>query len=53
MKLRSTKSSSELHGLGHQIVESKVNKYNGIIDYFEDEDMFGVQIMLPESKPCT
>ena len=53
VQLRSTKSSSELHGLGYQIVESKVNKYNGIIDYFEDEDMFGVQIMLPESKPCT
>lgn len=45
--LKSTKDSSELHGLGHQIVDTTVQKYNGLINYFEDEGMFGVQIVLP------
>ena len=47
-KLKSTKESPELHGIGHQIVESTVKKYNGLIDYFEKDDMFGVQIVLPD-----
>lgn len=46
--LKSTKDSPELHGLGHQIVESTVQKYNGMINYFEENAMFGVQIILPE-----
>lgn len=45
--LKSTKGNSELHGLGHQIVESTVKKYHGIVDYFEDGNMFGVQIIIP------
>lgn len=45
--LESTKESPHLHGLGHQIVESAVQKYNGMINYFEEEGMFGVQIVLP------
>ena len=45
--LLSTKDSSELHGLGHRIVESTVKKYGGIVDYYEDGEMFGVQIPLP------
>lgn len=47
-KLKTTKESSELHGMGHQIVETTVKKYNGLIDYFEKDDMFGVQIVLPD-----
>ena len=46
-ELKSTKKSSESHGLGHRIVEEKVNKYHGILDYFEEDSMFGVQIILP------
>ena len=46
--LSSTKASPELHGLGHQIVEAAVKKYGGIIDYFEEEGSFGVQIILPD-----
>ena len=47
-ELKSTKHSSEFHGLGHQIVESTVQKYNGLVNYYEDEDgMFGVQIVIP------
>lgn len=49
-KLKSTKESPELHGIGHQIVESTVKKYNGLIDYFENGEMFGVQIVLPEKQ---
>ncbi len=46
-ELKSTKSGDR--GYGHRIVETVVKKYNGWIEYFEtDEDMFGVQIILPE-----
>lgn len=48
--LKSTKSAPEIHGLGHQIVESAVAKYNGLIDYFEENNCFGVQIVLPDNK---
>ncbi len=47
-RLKSTKEVPELHGMGHQIVETTVKKYNGLIDYYEKDDMFGVQIILPE-----
>ena len=47
-RLKTTKEAPELHGMGHQIVESTVKKYNGLIDYFEKDDMFGVQIVLPD-----
>ena len=46
--LGSTKSNPELHGFGHQIVESTVRKYKGLIDYFEEKDTFGVQIIFPQ-----
>ena len=46
-ELRSTKKSREDHGLGHKIVETILQKYDGWADYFETDDMFGVQIMLP------
>ena len=45
--LKTTKKSPELHGLGHQIVETTVKKYRGWVDYFEENGMFGVQIILP------
>ena len=48
--LESTKESPELHGLGHQIVETTVEKYHGWIDYFEEDDLFGVQIILPPNS---
>lgn len=46
-ELRSTKKSREDHGLGHKIVETILQKYDGWVDYFENDGMFGVQIMLP------
>lgn len=49
--LKSTKDSSEFHGLGHQIVESTVKKYDGMVNYYEDENntIFCVQIIIPET----
>lgn len=49
-KLKSTKASGDAHGLGHQIVERIVSDYHGMIDYFEEYDMFGVQIILPVAE---
>ena len=46
-QLRSTKEFPSSHGLGHQIVESTVKKYQGWVDYFEEDKMFGIQIILP------
>ena len=46
-ELRSTKKNRQDHGLGHKIVETILQKYDGWADYFENDDMFGVQIMLP------
>ena len=48
--LISTKSGSG-HGYGHQIVAEIVKKYNGLLSYFEESDLFGVQIVLPKSAP--
>lgn len=46
-ELRTTKKSGDSHGWGHQIVEKIVSDYHGMIDYFEEFGMFGVQIILP------
>ena len=47
-ELLTTKENPESHGIGHQIVESTVEKYGGFVDYFEENGMFGVQISIPE-----
>ena len=46
-ELRSTKNDSSSHGYGHKIVEKIVKDRRGMIDYFEEGDMFGVQIIFP------
>lgn len=46
-KLKTTKNNRETHGLGISIVEKIVKKYHGVVEYFEEFDMFGVQIILP------
>ena len=46
-ELRSTKNSGSAHGYGHLIIEKIVSDYHGMIDYFEESNMFGVQIVLP------
>ncbi len=49
-ELKSTKASGDSHGWGHQIVAKIVSDYHGMVDYFEEFGMFGVQIILPNNK---
>lgn len=46
--LLSTKKDPESHGLGHQIIESTVKKYDGFVGYFEEDGLFGIEISIPE-----
>ena len=45
--LMSTKSGGAHLGLGTRIIRETVAKYNGMTDFFEDHEMFCVQIVLP------
>lgn len=47
-ELRTTKKSRDSHGYGTKIIAKIVSDYHGIIDYFEEFDMFGIQIILPD-----
>lgn len=47
-ELNTTKKSKDSHGYGTKITEKIVSDYHGMIDYFEEFNMFGVQIVLPE-----
>ena len=49
-EFKTTKKSKEAHGLGTKIIAKIVSEYNGMVDYFEEFDMFGVQVILPEIK---
>ena len=51
--LSSTKSNADEHGLGHKIVASVVRSYDGMLTYFEENNMFGVQIILPQKDEGT
>lgn len=46
-QLKTTKKQQETHGLGTSIVARIVQKYHGVVEYYEESDMFGVQIILP------
>lgn len=48
-ELKTTKKDEKNHGMGHKIVENAVKKYGGIVDYFEEENVFGIQIVLPKA----
>lgn len=45
--LHSTKTGGNSHGYGHIIINKIVEDYNGMVDYFEEDGMFGVQVILP------
>ncbi len=45
--LHSTKVSGAEHGYGHIIINKIVADYNGMVDYFEEDGMFGIQVILP------
>lgn len=46
-KLRTTKSDSERHGLGIKSIRSIVERYSGLLDFYEEDDRFCAQISLP------
>jgi len=46
--LSSTKDEVSSHGYGTKIVRRIVTKYNGMIDYFEEDNMFCVQVIIPD-----
>ena len=48
-ELKSTKKDPSSHGLGHIIVTRTVEKYGGMVDWFDLDGMFGVQVILPRS----
>lgn len=45
--LQSTKPDKEEHGMGSKIIAKIVEDYNGILQYFEEDGMFGIQVILP------
>ncbi len=47
-ELNTTKASPDAHGYGTKIIAKIVSDYNGMVDYFEEFNMFGVQIILPD-----
>jgi len=48
--LKSTKSNKDAHGFGTKIIAKIVSDYGGMVDYFEEFNMFGIQVVLPECK---
>ncbi len=46
-ELRSTKKGREAHGLGTKIIRETTEKYGGMCRFFEENDMFGVHILIP------
>lgn len=51
-KLETTKENREVHGFGIAQIRSIVEKYNGILDIWEEYEMFHIQIMFEEEKPA-
>ncbi len=45
-ELKTTKKSHG-HGYGSIIIADVVKKYNGLIQYFEEDKIFGIQIIIP------
>ena len=46
-ELKTTKRQDGTHGFGISIVAKIVEKYHGLIEYYEEYDMFGVQVVIP------
>lgn len=48
--LQSTKPDKDNHGLGHKIIAKIVADYDGMYEYYEENGMFGLQVILPVSN---
>lgn len=44
--LKTTKNNKEYHGLGTKIIRDIANKYNGIADFYEEENKFICNVLL-------
>lgn len=47
-ELQSSKENARSHGYGTKIIAKIASDYNGMVDFFEEFGMFGVQVILPE-----
>lgn len=50
-RLITTKKKFLAHGYGVKVIRSIVEKYNGILDYFDDRDGFTVSVLLMNQTP--
>lgn len=50
-KLKSSKADKENHGFGLKSVRQITEKYNGMLDFFEQDDMFYVDVLLKKETP--
>lgn len=46
-ELKSTKAQSEIHGYGIKQIKTITKKYDGIVDIYEEDNMFCISIMIP------
>lgn len=46
-ELRSTKAESDTHGYGVKQIKTIAEKYDGMVDIYEDNGMFCISIMIP------
>lgn len=49
-QLNTSKADTELHGIGTKSIDSIIKKYDGMIQYFEENQEFGCHILLNISK---
>ena len=49
-KLLTTKKEKQFHGFVTQSMQHIVSKYDGMIDYYEENGMFYVDILLKRTK---
>ncbi len=47
-ELKTSKKQKSGHGFGHQIIQDIAAKYNGFSDFYEENNMFCVQVILPK-----
>lgn len=47
-ELKTTKSDNEYHGIGVQSIKEIVNRYNGMMEYYEKDKWFTASIWIPQ-----
>lgn len=45
-ELKTDKPDSEMHGFGIKTIKSIAKKYNGIVDFYEENNLFNCQVLL-------